>query len=347
MIRPEDQIWMKRCLDLASSRTGYTYPNPLVGSVIVSIEGQWIAEGRHERAGEPHAERMALAAVPKGTDLEGATLYVNLEPCAHHGRTPPCAHAIAETPIKRVVIAHRDPNPLVAGKGIAHLESQGVEVVCGVLELEARWLTRRFLCAMEYQRPYIVLKWAQCRNGYVDHLRSHGTAEDASLGTAREISGRRAQLYTHRWRAEEQAIFVGYRTALLDNPRLDVRHWEGESPRIVVWDPKGQLPPSLRIFERNDTLHLTEEDLPDGLPSIAHQLTHILYQKGIQSVFIEGGPATHQLFLEAKLWDECRIFTSNSVGLEHGVRAALPPCPPSELQNLDTDTLTLYKNTRA
>lgn len=337
MFSEVDLKWMNRCLDLAESRIGATYPNPLVGSVIAEGD-RWIAEGVHKRAGEPHAERMALDHVRPGTDLSRATLYVNLEPCSHHGKTPPCAHAIAKSSIRRVVVAHKDPNPLVAGQGIAYLRENGIDVVVGPEEKAARLLNRRFLTSMEHQRPYIILKWAESADGYVDLHRNNPSSPPA------QISGPLAQLHNHRWRSQEQALLIGYRTALLDNPQLNVRYWKGRSPQIVVWDNRGQLPASLQIFQHPGSLRFTKETI-EGQPgkSVGDKLTQALHYAGIQSIYVEGGPTTHQLFIDSGRWDEIRVFQSKSVHLNSGVPSAVHQGRLIEELDLDTDLLRIYK----
>jgi len=337
MFSEDDIKWMRRCIDLAESRLGATYPNPLVGSVIAKGD-RWIAEGVHERAGEPHAERMALAHVKPGTDLSNATLYVNLEPCSHHGKTPPCAHAIVDSPIRRVVVGHTDPNPLVAGQGIAYLREHGIEVVVGLEEEVARYVNRRFLTFMEDKRPYIILKWSESADGYVDARRTAPSSPPA------RISGPLAQVYNHRWRSEEQAVLIGYQTALLDNPQLNVRHWRGRDPKIVVWDAQGDLPSTLQIFNRADTLRLTEDSVNRHTgKNVGERLIQALHEAGIQSIYVEGGPATHQMFIDSGQWDEIRVFRSKTVRLAGGVPSAVHRGRLMDERDLDTDLLRIYK----
>ncbi len=225
-------------------------PNPLVGCVIYSAEGVLIGQGYHERYGQPHAEINALRDVKDPSDLLDATVYVTLEPCSHHGKTPPCAHELAKYPLQRVVVAMTDPNPSVNGNGIAYLRSKGITVTTGVLEEDARKLNEVFIFNMRFGKPYVILKVAQTLDGYI-------AAPD---GDARWISGEKAREMVHRWRSEYDAVMVGRNTALLDNPRLTVRHVSGRQPRRIVIDGPGALPRELHLFSdihENKTIHVT------------------------------------------------------------------------------------------
>ncbi len=234
----EDIKRMRRALRLAEKGKGYVAPNPLVGCVIYSAEGLLIGQGYHERYGEAHAEINALNQVRDRSDLLDATVYVTLEPCSHHGKTPPCAEELAKYPLKRVVVCMTDPNPKVNGRGIELLRSKGIRVVTGVMEEEARKLNEVFLFNLRFSKPYVVLKMAQTLDGYI-------AAPD---GDSRWISGDEARKKVHSWRSEYDAVLVGRNTALLDNPKLTVRHVSGRQPRRIVIDGPGTLPSDLHLF---------------------------------------------------------------------------------------------------
>ncbi len=229
---------MKRALRLAEKGKGYVTPNPLVGCVICSRDEVPIGEGYHERYGQPHAEINALNSVKDKSDLLDATVYVTLEPCSHHGKTPPCAHELAKYPIKRVVVAMTDPNPEVNGRGIAHLKAKGIRVETGLLEEEARQLNEVFIHNMHFGKPFIILKIAQTIDGYI-------AAPD---GDSRWITGHKARKMVHQWRSEYDAVLIGRNTALLDNPGLTVRHVSGRQPQRIVIDGPGSLPGELHLF---------------------------------------------------------------------------------------------------
>ena len=230
-----DELFMQRALDIARLGWGFVSPNPMVGCVIVKNDAV-IAEGWHQRFGQAHAEVNALRTVPAGTDLANATAYVTLEPCSHYGKTPPCAQALINSGIGKVVVATTDPNPVVAGKGIALLKQAGTEVVTGVLEQQARWQNRRFFTSIAQQRPYVVLKWAQTADGFI--ARSNNSSKWISNWLSRRL--------VHQWRAKEDAILVGWKTAETDNPALSTRSWPSseapaKSPLPVVIDRYGKL----------------------------------------------------------------------------------------------------------
>lgn len=261
---------MQRCLQLAANGLQEARPNPMVGAVIVSAQGDIIGEGYHVRCGEGHAEVNAFASV-KPTDehlLPDATIYVSLEPCAHYGKTPPCADLIIQKGVKRVVVGCVDPFAQVQGRGIEHIREAGIEVVVGVLEEECQWLNRRFFTYHSKHRPYIILKWAQTVNGFIDDHFQPLT-----------ISNTQTQMLSHKLRAEEDAILVGHTTFDRDQPSLTVRHWHGPNPKRIVLTHHRPLP----------------------------QLIDDLYQQGIQSLIVEGGRQTHDSFIEAGLWDEIRM----------------------------------------
>ena len=281
-----DEKYMRRCLELAANGLPTTRPNPMVGAVIVA-GGRIIGEGYHIRAGEPHAEVNAFASVAAADEhlLGEATIYVSLEPCSHYGKTPPCADLIISKGVRRVVVGCVDSFSKVSGRGISRLRDAGIDVEVGVLEKECRWMNRRFFTLNERQRPYIILKWAQSANGFIDN---------AFRPTA--ISTPLTQMLSHKLRSEEDAILVGRVTAERDHPRLDVRHWSGQPPRRVV------------LSHAN------------GIDAVMEQLC----QEGVQSLIVEGGAQTHQSFLDRRLWDELRVETA-PMEFDSGKRAVKVP----------------------
>lgn len=336
-----DEKYMLRCLQLAGYGAGNTAPNPMVGAVIVA-DGKIIGEGYHARYGEAHAEVNAIAAVADEGLLHRATLYVSLEPCSHYGKTPPCAELIIRKGIPRVVVGCRDPFEKVSGRGIALLREAGVDVTVGVLETECLQLIKRFVRLYVEHRPYITLKWAQSADGFLDRKRTGGSA--ARLST--DIS----MMAVHRQRTLNQAIMVGRRTAELDNPKLTVRDWSGRQPLRIVLDRNRSLPPTLHLFDGTcPTLVFTEADGPevpnvefchlDFTGSVLEQLLDQLYQKQIQTLFVEGGTQLLQTFIDGGKWDE--IFVEHSqLCLGDGIKAPiLPDGIASEFTRRDGHTI--------
>jgi diaminohydroxyphosphoribosylaminopyrimidine deaminase/5-amino-6-(5-phosphoribosylamino)uracil reductase len=345
-----DELYMQRCLELASMGMGNVNPNPLVGCVIVS-EGKIIGEGYHAKFGEAHAEVNAVRSVTEkygehtAVLLTKATAYVSLEPCAHFGKTPPCADLLIKHQLKRVVIGNRDPFEGVDGKGIQKLKDAGVEVVSGILEQECSQLNRRFFTRIGKQRPYIILKWASTADGYF-------APKDAAQ---QWISGPMAKMMVHKWRTEEDAVLVGKLTAMTDNPQLNAREWEGKNPLRILIDRNLQVPQSNHIFndhaktvifnehktEVHGNIHYIQmEDMQYYLPQkIAFQL----YLMDIQSVIIEGGANILNQFIHGNLWDEARIFSSSKIW------AAGMPAPQIngliiDQFKIENDTLTVFQN---
>ncbi|GGG44177.1 bifunctional diaminohydroxyphosphoribosylaminopyrimidine deaminase/5-amino-6-(5-phosphoribosylamino)uracil reductase RibD [Hymenobacter glacieicola] len=306
-----DELFMRRALDLARLGTGYARPNPLVGCVITH-EGRIIGEGWHRQYGGPHAEVNAVAAVTDPALLPRSRVYVTLEPCSHFGKTPPCADLLIEKKVAEVVICNLDPNPLVAGRGIQKLRDAGIQVETGVLEAEGRALNRRFFTFQEQQRPYVVLKWAETADGYLAGPYFQPVAISAEL----------ARVAVHQWRTEEHAILVGTRTALHDNPRLNAREWPGPDPIRLVIDKNLSLPPTHHLFdgsqptvvftyrERASQPNLTYVTLSEA-EDLFPQILHHLYQQGVQSVLVEGGPTVLNSLLKDGLWDEARVIRSH------------------------------------
>ncbi len=311
----ENEKYMHRCLQLASNGLGNTAPNPMVGSVIVH-QGMIIGEGYHVKCGQWHAERNAIHQVQDKSLLKDSTLYVNLEPCSHFGKTPPCSDLILEMKIPRVVMGALDSNPKVAGKGIEKLRQAGTQVITGCLELQSRELNKRFFTFHEKKRPYIILKWAQTADGFIDVIRNTGHVPTW-------ITDDTARTLVHKWRTEEQGILVGTTTALLDNPKLNVRNWHGANPVRMVLDRTLRLPTTLRLFDDSQpTIVFTEKSKASTAlteyASVAfdcdlHQhIMNYCYQKQIHSIIIEGGTYTLDSFIKLNLWDEARIFTGDT-----------------------------------
>ena len=305
----EDEKYMRRCIRLARNGLCGAPPNPMVGAVVVH-EGRIIGEGYHVRCGQAHAEVNAIRSVRRQELLPDATIYVSLEPCAHYGKTPPCADLIVEKGIWRIVIGCQDPFPKVDGRGIEKLRRAGREVVVGVLEEECRELIKRFVTFHTRKRPYITLKWAQSADGYIDGRRVEG-------GTPAKLSNACTQMLVHKLRAEHAAIMVGTDTARLDNPRLDVRDWAGPQPVRVVIDCEHRLSGGLHLFDGSrQTLTYNTRELPVILTD--------LYDRGLQSLLVEGGAKLLQSFLDAGLWDEIRVEEA-PVCLGEGVGAPFVP----------------------
>lgn len=314
MIEPDDIKFMRRCLELALKAEGLTYPNPMVGSVIVH-DGRIIGEGSHLRAGEPHAEVNAINAVPDKSKLKLSTLYVNLEPCSHFGKTPPCADFIISNNIPRVVIGTLDTSLNVSGKGVKRLLEAGCEVATGVLESECRSLNKRFFTFHEKRRPYVTLKWAQSADGYLDIIRSADHKSGPNW-----ITGKPERTLVHKWRASEEAILAGAGTIRADDPKLNVREWQGPDPLKLILSSSGSIKRESSIFNSGNRVIVftnnSKADLPqaervilkDDIPSSV-QISEYLYSSGIQSLFIEGGAEVLNHFISTGIWDEAKIFT--------------------------------------
>lgn len=300
---------MLRALELAQAGRGFVSPNPMVGSVIV-CDGEIIGEGWHKQYGGPHAEVNAVNAVADKKLLAESTVYVNLEPCSHVGKTPPCADMLVAHRVKRVVIANRDTNPLVSGRGISKLEESGIAVTTGILEREGRDINKRFFTAMEQRRPYIILKWAQTADGF---LAREG-------GNSKWISNEFSRQLVHKWRTEEDAILVGAGTVQQDNPRLNVRDWTGRNPVRVVIDRSLTLKGDFHIFDgtQRTILYNTQQDDASNRhttirlrqETFLRDLLSDLLERKIQSIIVEGGLKILEAFIVAGFWDEARVFTS-------------------------------------
>jgi diaminohydroxyphosphoribosylaminopyrimidine deaminase/5-amino-6-(5-phosphoribosylamino)uracil reductase len=338
---------MSRCIALAKNGLGTTYPNPMVGSVIV-YEGKIIGEGWHKKAGEPHAEVNAVNSVKDKSLLKKATIYVSLEPCSHFGKTPPCCDLIIKNKIPNVVIGTVDPNIKVAGNGIKKLIEAGVNVTIGILEDECNELNKRFFTFHQKKRPYIILKWAQSQDGFIAPL-------EKSEKKPVWITNTHSRQLVHKWRTEEQAILVGTQTVIDDNPKLNARDWYGNNPIRLVLDQNNRIPEDNTVFDNQiKTIVFTKSkntinkentifEVIDFKQNTAKQIVEVLFQHQIQSVIIEGGLQTLQTFIDANLWDEARIFTGE-ITFGKGIKAPLLPKTNSDKYAIEKDELTITKN---
>lgn len=344
---PTDEMYMRRCIDLAALGMGHVSPNPMVGAVIVHNE-RIIGEGYHRKYGGPHAEVNAVNDVLQRFDIAGellreSAIYVSLEPCAHYGKTPPCADLIIKHRIPKVIVGCRDPFDQVDGKGIEKLMAAGIDVSVGILEQECRSLNRRFFTRVQKHRPYIILKWAQTADGFF-------APDDNSQFW---ITGTEARTLVHQWRTEEDAVLVGKNTAAIDNPRLNVRYANGRNPRRVVIDRRLELDPSLHLFDQSvETLIFNEVwTRADGKNRyialenfdryVPQYIMYQLYLQDIQSVIIEGGAFTLQTFMAAGLWDEARVFTGPAI-LGKGIKAPEMAGAAANEQQVGADSLQIW-----
>ena len=341
--------YIAHCIEIARRGEYFVAPNPMVGAVLVrNSDGAILAEGWHERYGEGHAEvncfrnyelkikNYELYAV----NLKDCTLFVSLEPCSHYGKTPPCAKLIIEKGVGRVVVGMLDPNPLVAGKGVQMLREAGIKVVVGVMEKECRELNKRFLCLHEKHRPYVVLKWAQTEDGYVDRIRQYSVFRNQSsahLNGALAISTAETKKLVHKMRAENMAIMVGTNTVLLDNPRLLNTHWKGRNPIRVTIDRHGKIPVDARIYsdEIETIVYRERTDWPFILEDLA--------KRNIHSILVEGGPTLLAHILETGIWDEMHIEVAPELMIGEGVAAPKIDLPES-FETVDGHRLyTIYR----
>jgi diaminohydroxyphosphoribosylaminopyrimidine deaminase/5-amino-6-(5-phosphoribosylamino)uracil reductase len=323
--------YMQRCIDLAKLGLGNTAPNPMVGSVIVH-NNQIIGEGYHRKFGESHAEVNAINSVKNKDLLKGSTIYVNLEPCSHFGKTPPCANLIADVGIPNVVIGSIDTASHVSGKGIQILKNANVYVIQDVLENECKELNKRFFSFHEKKRPYIILKWAQTQDGFIDIIRSNSQPKNPTW-----ITNEYSKTLVHKWRAEEQAILVGTNTVYQDNPSLTTRNWLGKNPLRVVLDRELKLKPSLNVFNKEaKTIIIADNSMKDtALRNYSNQtsiefidysndfqtqLFEILNKRNILSIIVEGGEQVLNSFIKNSFWDEALVFEGNKF-FKKGIKA--------------------------
>jgi diaminohydroxyphosphoribosylaminopyrimidine deaminase/5-amino-6-(5-phosphoribosylamino)uracil reductase len=354
--------YIQRCIQLAEPAAGHVAPNPMVGAVLVHDE-QIIGEGYHQQYGEAHAEvnciadaQTRLAGKPFSNIIAQSTLYVSLEPCAHYGKTPPCADLIIRHKIPKVVIGCRDPFKEVDGKGIEKLKAAGVEVIDGVLEKECKELNKRFFTFHTQHRPYIILKWAETGDGFIAASPQRRGAYENSAIERLFISNEYSNRLIHKWRSEEAAILVGTNTAIDDNPELTTRLWPGNSPVRLVVDMHLRLPSFLKVFDKriktiifNSARH--EEDgnllyyqVTEDV-SVVHQIVNALYHLKIQSVIVEGGAKLLQSFIDEETWDEARVITNRELAIGEGLPAPLLANTFKNQEiNIFSDRIKIYKH---
>jgi diaminohydroxyphosphoribosylaminopyrimidine deaminase/5-amino-6-(5-phosphoribosylamino)uracil reductase len=338
---------MRRCLELAKNGLGTTYPNPMVGSVIV-YNDTIIGEGWHKKSGEPHAEVNAVNSVKDKSLLKNSTIYVSLEPCSHFGKTPPCCDLIVQNGIPNVIIGTIDPNIKVAGNGIKKLIESGHNVLVGILEEECKEINKRFFTYHQKKRPYVILKWAESQDGFI--------APKTKLEQKPVwLSSEHSRQLAHKWRSEEQSILIGTNTAIDDKPRLNTRDWSGTNPVRLILDQNSRIPKENPLFDNTvktiffsnsnqDTSNKnTITEVVDFTKNIAEQVLHILYKYQLQSVIIEGGTQTLHTFIKNNIWDEARVFIGNT-NLESGIKAPSVLMTNKTLQKTENDTLIIYRN---
>ena len=346
-----DETYINRCIQLAKNGLGNVAPNPLVGSVIVH-NNIIIGEGFHQKFGFAHAEVNAINSVENKELLKNATIYVNLEPCAHHGKTPPCAELITKMQIPNVVIGMVDPNEKVAGKGIEILKKAGCNVKVGILEKECLDLNKRFIVNQTKKRPYIILKWAQTNDGFIDIIRT-----PCENNRPTWITGEEMKTIVHKWRTEEDAILVGANTVIFDNPMLTSRNWKGKNPIRVLIDPLLKTPIDSAIYNdsaityifnstKNETINSNHFIQIDFGNNVLENMLKTLYNNGISSIIIEGGLETHNSFIKQNIWDEARILTGN-ISFNKGIPA--PQISGKLIENFvfKNDSLSLYYNSKS
>lgn len=335
---------MQRCLELAALGSSWVAPNPMVGALLTrpDQDNRIVAEAFHGHFGGPHAEARLLDALDDSQDFQQTRLYVNLEPCSHHGKTPPCADRIIQAGIPEVVVAALDPNPRVAGRGIARLRDAGIEVRTGILEKEARQLNAAFYRRHQRERPYVILKWAQSADGYLTQKPGVPTA----------ITHAMSNRWVHALRSRCQAILVGARTVAADDPLLNLRHWPGRDPQVVIADRNLLLESaSYRVFQRqphrlfaagNLKRPPKEEEIPVEDWEDADQWLEALAQRDILSLLVEGGANTLKRFLHQELWDEIWIFTDQNQYWGKGLAAPRPATPPNQSWQLGSNQITYW-----
>jgi diaminohydroxyphosphoribosylaminopyrimidine deaminase/5-amino-6-(5-phosphoribosylamino)uracil reductase len=338
----QDEFYIQRCIELAQKAIGKTYPNPLVGSVIVH-NGEIIGEGYHHKAGENHAEINAINSVKDKSLIPESTIYVSLEPCAHYGKTPPCALKIKELGFKKVVIGAMDSHDKVNGKGKKIIQDAGIEAVSGILENECIELNKRFFTYHEKKRPYIILKWAESGDGFLD--------KDFKPTS---ISNSLVNQFVHQLRADEHTILVGTQTALNDNPSLNVRNVEGTNPVRILIDFDLKVPPDFNIYNKEAktiVFNSVKEEIQDNIQFIKIEkenflsdLMDALYKEQIQSVIIEGGRFTLQEFINANLWDEAIIIKNENLKLENGTKAPKFEFIPVKNESFRDNTILFFKH---
>jgi diaminohydroxyphosphoribosylaminopyrimidine deaminase/5-amino-6-(5-phosphoribosylamino)uracil reductase len=344
MTEHSPEIYMRRALKLAAKGRGKVSPNPMVGCVIVKND-HIIGEGWHMHYGQAHAEVNAINQVADKSQLTGADLYVSLEPCAHTGKTGPCANLVASFPFRKVYICNIDSNPLVAGKGLKIIQTAGIQTETGILKEEGERLNARFFTFMQKKRPYIILKWAETADGFI-------ARKDY---TSKWISGNLSRQLVHKWRAEEEAIMIGTNTARYDNPSLNVRDWSGNNPTRIVLDRNLSLAINLNIFDQSQTTlcyNQLKSDVHgktifiklDQHDAWLPQILTDLYNRKIQSVLVEGGSALLNSFIENNYWDEIRRFKANDIYFKEGIPAPTVTYSVEYSEKIQNDQLEIFLN---
>lgn len=339
--------YIRRCLEIAKLGNGSVSPNPMVGAVIV-VNDEIIGEGFHRKYGEPHAEVNAINSVKNQTLLTQATIYVSLEPCSHFGKTPPCADLIIEKQIPRVVIAAIDSNSVVCGNGISKLKAAGIDVITGVLEHESNELNKAFNTFQIHKRPFIILKWAETLDGFIDKQRNSANI------SALKISNQETSIWVHQLRSEVDAILIGKNTGLLDNPNLNTRKWKGKNPTRVVIDRKLSIPNNFHIYNQ-EVPTLIFNDIKSGKDGIV-EFIHVsetdslnkiilkeLYLRDFQSVLVEGGAKTIQSFIDQGLWDKMYQIKGH-FSIQSGVSAPILSIDPISSQSIGNNKIHYYEN---
>jgi diaminohydroxyphosphoribosylaminopyrimidine deaminase/5-amino-6-(5-phosphoribosylamino)uracil reductase len=353
---------MQRCLQLAVMGAGAVAPNPMVGAVLV-YNGRVIGEGYHQKYGEAHAEVNCINSVAEADKafIKKSTLYVSLEPCAHFGKTPPCADMIINNKIPNVVIGCRDSFAAVDGKGVERLKAAGVQVALGILENESLELNKRFFTFHEKQRPYIILKWAQSSDGKMAAPLNPPEGGTLVHEAARRllISNEFTNRLVHKWRSEEAAIMIGTKTALLDDPALTARLWPGNSPTRLVIDMDLKLPSSHKLFDgtvetivfnqhKQETGEILSFYKIDKSKALIPQILNALYKLQLQSVIIEGGAKLLQSFIDENAWDEARVITNTDMKIGEGINAPiLQHQKPVKEENIRKDNIVYFINSKA
>jgi len=337
---------MKFALQLAEKGRGKVAPNPMVGCVIVKND-EVIAEGCHQKYGGPHAEVNAINSLPIDFDFTDCTLYVNLEPCSHYGKTPPCSDLIVSKKFKRVVVGNLDTNPLVAGKGIQKLKDADIEVSSGVINSEARELNKRFFWFHEKKQPYVILKWAETKDGFISREPLPANKEDNWITSAE------SKKLLHQWRAEEQAIMVGTNTVIVDDPELTTRLVDGNDPIRIIIDKDLKLPHALKVFSKSGNVIVVtskgvidEDNITyckiDFGGNFVNSLLNTLFELSIQSIIIEGGSTLLNSFIEAGVWNEARIFIGTKE-FKNGIKAPVFNKANAEEFAIGADKLYIIK----
>lgn len=340
ILKMNDEVYIQRCIELAGKASGNTYPNPMVGSVIVH-EGKIIGEGYHYKAGEPHAEINAINSVKNKNLIPESTIYVSLEPCAHYGKTPPCALKIVELGFKKVVIGAMDSHDKVNGKGKKIIQDAGIEVVSGVLEKECLDLNKRFFTYHQKKRPYIVLKWAESADRFMD--------KDFK---PTQISNTLTKQFVHQLRSNEHSILIGTMTAMRDNPSLTTREISGRSPIRILIDIDLKVPQHYNIYNNDaetlvfNSIKNDEEGnvkfIKTSRENFIENMLKTLHERQIQSVIVEGGGLVLQQFIDAGLWDEAIVIKNNNLVLENGTKAPKFENEASEIQDFRDNIIEFH-----